>query len=135
MASSVSLADFVNAFYTTRLFKLERLILHLLARIPSDDNAARALADGKTDRFSAWTTEGRTETELLMRPVDGRTRSWFMVERSANGTRLYFGSAIVPAMNAAGRSWASRAVYAALLLFHDLYSRALLSAARRRLGG
>ncbi len=61
----VSLADFVEAFYTTRLFKLERWVLTLLGR-PSSDRAARELAQGRGQRFAAWTTQARTDHELLM---------------------------------------------------------------------
>ena len=49
------------------------------------------------------------------------------------GTRLYFGSAVVPVMNAATGKSEMGFVFKALLGFHKLYSRALLSAAAARL--
>ena len=58
---AVSLAEFVEAFYTTRLFKLERLVLTLLGK-PSSDAAARALAQGQGQRFSAWTVQAAPPT-------------------------------------------------------------------------
>lgn len=134
---SVALADFVLAFYTTPLFRVERAILKLLVARPSTDEQASALANGTIDRFAAWTVEQRTEDELLMCDFRGRTRSWFMVEPISNAGRpktlLRFGSAVVPGRNSttgkSGLGW----VFRLLLGFHKLYSRALLGSARRRL--
>lgn len=99
----VSLAAFVQAFYTTRVFKLERMILALCVARSSTDEQARALAAGERDHFAAWTVEARTADQLLMRDFAGRTRSWLMVEPCTDdnasariGTRLYFGSAVLP---------------------------------------
>ena len=133
----VSHAEFVEAFYTTWLFKLERLLLRLfLARASTDLQAAR-LAGGELDTFAAWSVEKRAPDQLLLADVGGRTRSWLMVLPSASagraGTRLYFGSAIVPRRSArSGRSGLGP-LFGALLGFHKLYSRLLLRAARSRL--
>lgn len=128
---TTSCADYVEAFYTTPLFKTERLILKLAVASPSSDAQARQIANGTIDRFAAWTLEARTDQQLLMRDIFGNTRSWFMVEpvdaNGAAGTRLYFGSAVTKgAMNRRAFRW--------LTGFHVLYSKALLSAARRRIG-
>jgi hypothetical protein len=130
---AVSQADFVEAFYTTRLFKLERLLLTLLGR-PSSDAAARALARGEGERFAAWTVQARAGDELLMREDSGATRSWFRAEVGAGGTTLWFGSAVVP-RRPPGPGGEPRfgLVFNALLGFHRRYSRALLAAAARRL--
>src|SRR5690606_27974393 len=101
---AVSQAAYVHAFYTTPLFRAERLVLQWLASRPSTDLQARQLASGATEDFAAWCVEARTERQLLLRDVTGRTRSWLMAApRGGNddgdgrgGTRLYFGSAIVP---------------------------------------
>lgn len=131
---AVTLAEFVEAFYTTRLFKLERLVLTLLGR-PSSDAAARALAQGQVQRFAAWTVQARTADELLMHEDTGATRSWFKVEAGeGGGTRLWFGSAVVPRRRR-GPGGEPRMGWAfhALLGVHRAYSRALLAAAARRL--
>jgi len=133
----VSHAEFVEAFYTTRLFKLERLLLRLFLSRSSTDLQAAGLARGELDAFAAWSVEKRAPDQLLLADVGGRTRSWLMVVPSASsgsvGTRLYFGSAVVPRRSArSGRSGLGP-VFSALLGFHKVYSRLLLRAARSRL--
>jgi hypothetical protein len=54
LLNSVSLAEFVEAFYTTWLFKLERFILKVAVKKPSTDAEARQLSRGELDRFAAW---------------------------------------------------------------------------------
>jgi len=127
-------AEFVAAFYTTRLFRLERLVLRWLARRPSSDDEAAELARGKRSSFAAWTVEASAPNQLLMRDFLGATRSWLMVESRHDGgvTRLYFGSAVVP--RGRGKSGPRLGLrHRALLGFHKSYSRALLAAARARL--
>lgn len=133
LPAPVSHEAFVAAFYTTPVFKLERLLLHWLLKKPSTDAEARTLAAGARDAFAAWTVEARAPDQLLMCDVAGRTRSWLMTERAAQGTRLFFGSAVVPRVDrATGRSQMG-AGFHALLGFHKLYSRVLLRSAARRL--
>ena len=126
--------QYVEAFYTTALFRLERLILSWFVARPSSDVQARELAHGKLDSFAAWSVEARAPNQLLLRDFQGRTRSWLMSAPAANqgATRLYFGSAVIPV---AGRSGEQRlgTTYRALLGFHKLYSRLLLRAAVARL--
>lgn len=122
--------EFVFAFYTTWLFKLERLILQLLISRPSTDNEALALAQGERDAFAAWTVEGREADQLLMCDVMERTRSWLMVEAlDSGGTRLSFGSAVVRDDRLEQRP--AKLMFKPLILFHRAYSVALLAAARR----
>ena len=131
---AVPLAEFVEAFYTTRLFKLARALLSLVGR-PSSDASARAVARGETQRFAAWSVEAREGDELLMKDYSGATRSWFKVEAVGGGaTTLWFGSAVLPS-RPAGADGKPRMnlVFRALLGFHRRYSRALLTAAARRL--
>lgn len=131
----VSHAEFVEAFYTGSLFKLERLLLGVLLSKPSTDLQAQQLASGKLNEFAAWRVEARADDQLLMCAIDGRTRSWLMVSAAEvpGGTRLYFGSAVVRVRNASTGKSEMGVVFKALLGFHKLYSRALLSAAARRL--
>lgn len=130
IAASVSHAQFVEAFYTTWLFKAERGVLALLASAPSTDRDVAELAAGRRDTFAAWTVEARAPGQILLAAL--RTRSWLMVEATNGRTRLYFGSAVVPETRKDGRR-SLGPVFAALLGFHRLYSRALLRAARARL--
>ena len=124
----VSHPEFVEAFYTSRVFKLERLILKWIVDKPSSDGEARELAAGVRDRFAAWTVEERAADQLLMCDYLSQTRSWLMVvpcERDGSpATRLHFGSVVVQAR---------RFPFNVLLGFHRLYSRILLSSASARL--
>ena len=45
LPGAVSLAGYIEAFYTTRVFKLERLVLRWLVARPSTDAQARQLED------------------------------------------------------------------------------------------
>ena len=130
----VSLAEYVEAFYTTGVFKLERWILAWSVGKPSSDADARGLALGELGAFSAWSVEGRESDQLLMCDFIERTRSWLMVAPlpGGAGTRLYFGSAVVPVRDRSGALQLGSA-YASLMGFHELYSRILLRAASSRL--
>ncbi|WP_374437720.1 hypothetical protein [Inhella sp.] len=125
---AVSLADYVAAFYATPLFKLERGLIGLLLRRPARDADAAALGRGECRQFSAWQVLDRNGQELLLQDQSGRTRSWLRVEPVAGGTRLVFGSAVLP-RTGGGFGWGFRA----LLGFHEWYSRALLRAAAKHL--
>ncbi|MBT8446823.1 MAG: hypothetical protein HKO62_00970 [Gammaproteobacteria bacterium] len=132
---TVTHADFVAAFYTTWVFKLERLVLRFIVARPSTDAQAGQLARAETDTFAAWEVEARAEGQLLLTDILGRTRSWLMTAPTAtgDGTRLYFGSAVV-AVPSARRGIPARALaFRLLLAFHKRYSVILLAAARRRL--
>ena len=124
---SVDLRAFVRAFYTTALFRSERIVLSLAGLRSSDADVDRLL-DGHQEHFAAWTVEDRTHDQLLMCDVKRRTRSWFMTEPVASGTRLRFGSAVT-----ASDAESIPRAYSILLRLHRLYSRALLRAAWRRL--
>jgi hypothetical protein len=137
--SETSLASYVEAFYTTPLFKVERTILRWFASKPSSDADARALARGESGTFAAWSVEGRSPNQLLLADDTGRTRSWLMTEPmnepgGPRGTRLYFGSAVVPGKSAMTGRESMGAGFHALLGFHRAYSRLLLRSARSRLG-
>lgn len=137
IAGPVAHAQYVTAFYTTSVFKLERWILRWAAAKPSTDLQATQLAAGAINSFSAWHVERRCDNQLLLCDFQGRTRSWFMVAHSAAGdgsrTRLYFGSAVVPVVDAKTGRHALGRVFRLLLGFHRIYSVVLLRAARSRL--
>ena len=135
IAGLVTHAQFVEAFYTTPVFRLERWILRLAISRPSSDADARRLACGEADRFAAWTVEARAPDQLLMCDVVQRTRSWLMVSPSTTPghTTLWFGSAVVAVEDPHMGERRLGATYSALLGFHKLYSRILLRAAAARL--
>ncbi len=128
----VSHADFVAAFYNTRLFRLERIVLRLIGK-PSTDAEARELAEGKRQSFAAWTVERRAMDQLLLCDFQGKTRSWLMIEPQEPGTRLYFGSAVMKRIDSGKGEKSMSGGFRAMLGFHKQYSRGLLSAARRAL--
>lgn len=134
LPAAVTHAQYVEAFYTTWLFKLERLILHFAVKRPSTDAQARQLATGSLHDFAAWKVEKRAENQLLLCDMFGRTRSWLMTAPlPGGGTRLYFGSGVVPARDTRTGELKMGRSYSLLLGFHKLYSRALLGAAKARL--
>jgi hypothetical protein len=129
VAGTIACARYIEAFYTTPLFKLERLILGFAVSRPSTDAQARQLADAQIDAFAAWRVEARTHDQLLMCDLFGNTRSWFMaapIPAEPTRTRLYFGSAVT-------ETAMRRPLFGKLLGLHVRYSKALLSAARRRI--
>jgi hypothetical protein len=129
----VDLADFVSAFYTSWVFRIEGFILHALLGVSASERDARALAGGAADRFSAWYVGQRTATQLLMCDRYERTRSWLCVTpKSGGGTRLLFGSAVAAKRDRTGVP-AMGGGFHLLLRFHILYSQILLHAAKRNL--
>jgi hypothetical protein len=137
VARFVSHADYLEAFYTTPLFRVERWILAALVASPSSDEQVRQLAAGETDTFAAWSVEARAENQLLLCDLNHRTRSWLMTEAAddPDATWLYFGSAVVPRIDPHSARPSLGAIYSALLGFHKLYSRALLHSCVARLRG
>ena len=137
VAGTISQAEYVEAFYTTAVFKVERRLLAWFVSRPSTDRQAGELAAGRTDSFAIWSVEGRRADQLLLSDLRGRTRSWLMAAPVGEGpparTRLYFGSAVVPVEDARAGRPKFGFPFRALLGFHKLYSRALLGAAVSRL--
>lgn len=133
LPTPVGQAGFVEAFYTGSLIRLERWLLRIVLARPSTDDDVRRLACGHAGQFAAWTVEDRTSDQLLLRDMTGRTRSWLMVEALPDGTRLYFGSAVVPTADPRTGRLRMGLPFRALLGLHTLYSRSLLRSAARRL--
>lgn len=134
VAPRVAFTAYVEAFYTSAAFKCERFVLTWVVAKPSSDDDARRLARGESETFAAWRVEARAPDQLLVCDYLSRTRSWLMVAPiEGGGTRLYFGSAVVPVGFGSG---AGRLGFPfdALLPFHKLYARLLLDAARGRVG-
>ena len=133
VAGSVSHAEFVEAFYTTMVFRLERRILCIFVSRPSTDDEARQLTNGELNTFAVWSVEERAANQLLLSDFTGRTRSWFKVALSDTSTQLYFGSAVVPVRDRKTGRMSLGPIFSPLLGFHKMYSRILLLAARWRL--
>ena len=129
----IELANFVEAFYSSSLFKVERWILMIIGK-SSNDKKARELATGLRSNFAAWTVEDRIKNQILLCDFQQRTRSWLMVEVSKqhNQTKLYFGSAVVFKSSDSGKT-KPPAGFSMLSRFHVWYSKALLYSAYRKL--
>ena len=130
---SIPHQQLVQAFYKTRLFKSERFILKWLAKKPSTDADVDRLAAGGAGAFAAWTVEDRAENQLLLCDFRGTTRSWLMVDPSAESTRLFFGSAVIKNIEQADGTSKMGESFKILLGLHKLYSKALLRAATKSL--
>jgi hypothetical protein len=134
---TVSQAEYIESFYTSAVFKVERFMLSLLVSKPASDLQARQLAKGETTKFSAWRVEDQTSNQLLLCDFLGRTRSWLMSVNleglNSTTTRLYFGSAVIPRQVSASGRVSFGFAFHALSGFHRLYSRALMRAALSQL--
>jgi hypothetical protein len=133
----ISQIEYVQAFYTTTLFKVERKILQWAVSRPSTDEEACLLAEARAEKFAAWYVEARRDDQILLSDYRRRTRSWLMSEPSASKdghtTRLYFGSAVVPIRNKETGEMRMGSAFSLLLTFHRLYAQALLLSAKLRL--
>ncbi len=118
------LAECIRAFYKTPLFRAERAVLRLAGRGGTDADVD-ALADATSDRYAAWTVEGRTGDQILLCDAAGWTRSWLCVQDRT----LLFSSAVIPRKPGTdlGR------LFHMLLPLHHLYARGLLRSAARQL--
>lgn len=108
-------------------------MLATLVAKPSSDAQALALAKGEQKRFAAWTVESRTADQVVMRDYQSKTSSWLMRTPLDCATRLYFGSAVVPARIRPDGSVDLGSGFNQLIGMHRLYSVALLNAAAGRL--
>lgn len=130
---AIGLGRYVEAFYTTWLFGAERAILSLAGHSSTDAGAA-LVAEGEASRFAAWHVEARAEDQLLMCDFTGRTRSWFKVAASRNGsTTLYFGSAVTAVKTGKAGRKSMGLAFQVMMPVHILYSKGLLLAAKRKI--
>ena len=125
---SVSLGQFIAAFYDSLAFRPERWLLGVVLGRGANAADVASLAAGTTQRFAAWTVEARLPEQILLCDFQSKTRSWLMVEPLPQGTRLWFGSAVVTS-----RSRFDAFVFRALLGFHAAYSHVLLKSAAKAL--
>lgn len=126
---SVTLEGFIEAFYTTWLFRLERAVLTIGLRKRIRDSDVEALAASRNQSFAAWRVEERGSAQILLADLSGHTRSYLAVAPKEGGvTRLIFGSAVVVPD---GKPLAPIVRWTVPL--HRFYSRALLRLAERKL--
>lgn len=129
VAQAVSLPVLIEAFYSSRAFWLERFVVGLLFNRRADDAGARRLGRGEATVFSAWRVEERADDQVLMfEAISGKTRLWLRVVPSGTGTRLLFGSAVLPVGRRADGTWRMSGLYS-LIGFHKIYARVLLDSA------
>lgn len=125
----VSLSEFVTAFYTTPLFRAERLILSIAMRKRIRDDDIDGMLSGRAEEFAIWRIEARGENELLVCDKRGATRSWFSAVPKPNGaTDLYFGSVVVAQPNQPLPK-----IVQVTTTLHVFYAKSLLRTARQRL--
>lgn len=120
----VSLEQLIRAFYSSCVFRPERWAIGVLLGLRSTNADVALLAAGRTQRFSAWTVEARTGSQVMLCDYQGRTRSWLMVEPTEAGTALRFGTAVLPQAK-----WVDTLLFRALIGFHRCYARRLLASA------
>ena len=133
----ISQADFIEAFYNSRVFKLERLVLTCVVFKPSSDKQAAQLAIGTREKYAAWDLEARNENQLLMCDFQKATRSWLMTDQLGTKeqprTRLYFGSALIAPTSHRNGEKALPIHIKMLMPAHAIYSRCLLKSAAKRI--
>ena len=132
IAGSAGLSQLIEAFFTCPAFRPERLTLAAIGKGGSDAEA-RALAQGETDRFAAWTLVERREDEILLEDFAHRTRCWLAVAPQVGHTRVSFGTAILARTGDGGADRAENLAFRALVPFHRFYARRLIASAAKRI--
>ena len=131
----VTLEDFITAFFSTPIFKLERLLLRIFVGAKTTEEDVAALASGEASSFATWETEKRNQTQISLAVHNSPIRTWLKVEPKpeTSTTQLYFGSAVLPTLKDHSGRPKLGVFICALMGFHMLYSRILLWSAKRRL--
>ncbi len=135
VAGIVTLSQYIEAFYSSLPFRMERRLIQWLIGKKSSADDVRALASGRAETLSAWVVLARTDNQILLGDYQSNTRSWLALLPLSSGkvTRLHFGSGIRsvrdPETGEPTMTWGFRALGG----FHILYSKILLAAARRGL--
>jgi len=133
----VTLEQYIQAFYTTFLFKVERSVLSLVTFTLAKDSEAVDLSLGKTERYSIWTVEKRKSDQILLCEFTENTRSWLSVKvikvEGVITTRLYFGSVVIPKSVSENGEGNFGFIFHLLGKFHKVYSKSLLNAAYKKL--
>lgn len=136
VSRKVILNEFILEFFSTPIFRIERLILAILPSGRSTRQDIADLASGLSETMAIWKVETRFDTQLIMSAGSGPVRTWLMVvedQPEPGYSRLYFGSAVLPTKT--GRDGQKKLGKGFHLLsgFHNYYSRLLLWMAAYRL--
>ena len=133
VSRKISQSEYIECFYTSSVFKVERLILSIFLLKFSNDLEAKKLAGGEITRFSAWHVVVQTSDQLVLRDLSNRTRSWLMVTdldgSNSVKTRLYYGSEVIPKNISTSGEPKFGFLFHVFSRFHHWYSRALLRSA------
>jgi len=124
----LTLQTYIELFFDTWLFRLERHILTLAGFGPAGLPQIQALANGQSEIFAAWMVETRKPNQILMKVGNGHIRTWLQCDLMETGSRLYFGSAVLPNP----KTLRPNRLTAALTPLHLIYAKALLGAAARK---
>ena len=114
----VTLAQYIERFYSSMAFGPERMVLGLIGRGASAEDIS-AVANGEADRIMVWEVVERTPDQILLLSKDTNTASWLSVMPLDGQTRLYFGSWV---------GGIERSGWRVMLAPHVWYSRLLLGA-------
>lgn len=126
------LSDYITAFYTSPIFRIERFLLRLAPKGRSTDQDVAALAAGQAKQLAIWTEEFRRSDEVLMNA--GKTKSWLHLKSTDQGSTLYFGTVVLPEKpKNADESPRMGKGFELFMGLHRLYSRVLLRSAARNL--
>jgi len=133
----ITLDRYIEAFYTTSLFKVERTILSIVTFKQTTDSEAAELSLGKSNSYSIWTVESRNSNQILLCDFTKKTRSWLMVKTLKNEetviSRLFFGSVVVPSKVSKSGHASFGLLFHLFSRFHLSYSKALLNSAYKNL--
>lgn len=80
-----TLESYINAFFNTWLFRIERMILSTAAKKPVSDEDIARLAQGTSNTMSAWQVERRDADQILLEVPQPPIRTWLM--RSGEGEK------------------------------------------------
>ncbi len=131
---SVNLEHFIQAFFDSSVFRLERLLIQILTRKQADLTQVKKLASGTDKTFAVWQVAQRSNFEILMKVGTGPIRSWLAAYPDQDGgTSLYFGSAVLPTKGDKNGNQQVGFLFQATVWFHEFYSRLLLKSAVRTL--
>ena len=134
VSQNTELSTFIEAFFSTLPFRLERLLLRIAGVQNTSHADLIALASGQASRFAAWEVEHRDTHQVLLSAGQGVIRTWLMAAPAGHGaTRLHFGSGVLPTRTDAQGTPRLGRITSALMGFHTLYSRILLWSAARRI--
>ena len=129
---NVTIASFLAAFYTSKIFKIERKILAFALQKPSTDEQAIALSKSQRDTFAIWTQAYRDNEQIVLSDFKGSTKSWLMVKQiTSSETQIFFGTAVMPTVKKDGSLGEPSKLFVILGSFHRLYSKLLLWSAAK----